>query len=62
MSDEQRIALRYVGEGRYIAGVPARDLTADETKEYPGAAKSPLYARVLPQGEFLPPAETEERS
>ncbi len=44
--DEKATALRYVGGGRYIAGVPARDLTADEAGRYPEARTSPLYAAV----------------
>lgn len=62
------VALRYVGGGRWIAGVPARDLSAAEVERFPEALTSPLYATPtdekhepapLPQGEFLPEAEEE---
>jgi len=51
-----------VGGGRYIAGIPARDLTAAEVEQYPEAATSPLYVdeRVKPQGEFLPESDDQE--
>jgi hypothetical protein len=35
---------RYVGEGRFVAGVPARDLTDAEAKAY-GVEKSPLWRK-----------------
>lgn len=47
------IVLRYVGDGTYIPGVPARDLRADEAapfmatiKEYETAMGIQLYAPV----------------
>jgi hypothetical protein len=37
-------SLRYVGDGAFIIGVPARDLTAAETRKYrPLIGDSPLY-------------------
>jgi hypothetical protein len=39
--------LRYVGEGDFLIGVPARDLTADEAVEYGGVERlvaSGLYS------------------
>jgi len=49
-------ALRYVGEGRAIIGVPARDLSADEAAQYDQATllASGLYA--------VAPAATEEET
>lgn len=38
--------VRYVGGGRWIAGVPARDLTAEEVGRFPEVLDSPLYAAV----------------
>ena len=40
------MALKYVGKDpntEWLAGVPARDLTDAEVKEYPEASASPLY-------------------
>lgn len=40
------MGLKYVGKDTgtdWIAGVPARDLTDDEVKEYLEASVSPLY-------------------
>lgn len=46
--------LKYVGKGNYLAGVPARDLTAEEVKRY-GEQKllqSKLYVKAAkPQKE-----------
>lgn len=37
-------AMRYVGGGSFLIGVPARDLTAEEAERYRDAiAGSPLY-------------------
>ena len=36
---------RYVGGGRFVAGVPARDLTDAEAKTY-GVEKSPLWRKA----------------
>ena len=42
-------ALRYVGDGEYIYGVPARDLTADEAASFAAliAATQAATERVL---------------
>lgn len=42
----EQAELKYVGGGRFIAGVPARDLTAAEAEQYPEAAASGLYEPV----------------
>lgn len=43
------IALRYVGDGEYIHGVPARDLSAEEAERYADAIAAAQLAtgRVL---------------
>lgn len=33
---KEREMLKYIGNGAFIPGVPARDLTADEVKQYGG--------------------------
>jgi hypothetical protein len=35
---KEEIALIYIGKGSWLPGVPARDLTADEVKNYGGKA------------------------
>lgn len=60
-------ALKWVGQpGQFVAGVPARDLTAAEVERYPEAAVSPLYAEAddphphpLPSRERGPEGEAE---
>lgn len=32
----EQVALKYTGNGDFLPGVPARDLTADEAKEHGG--------------------------
>ncbi|GIK42447.1 MAG: hypothetical protein BroJett011_62800 [Chloroflexota bacterium] len=50
--------LKYIGQGAFLPGVPARDLSAEEAKEYGEARllKSGLYKKVgdRPAGESLP--------
>ncbi len=29
-----KIALKYIGDGSFLVGIPARDLTSDEVKTY----------------------------
>jgi hypothetical protein len=64
------MGLRWIGgDGQWLPGVPARDLTDDEAGEYPQAAASGLYAptqaaksntsKPLPQGEVLPEPDEE---
>lgn len=49
--------LRYVGDGAFLIGVPARDLTAEEAAQVAEIiAGSPLYE---PVEEPEPPAEAE---
>lgn len=38
------MTFKYVGKGEFLPGVPARDLTDDEAKEY-GVEASPLYEK-----------------
>lgn len=43
------MGLKYLGKNasqEFLPGVPARDLTDKEMKEFPDAAKSPLYRKV----------------
>jgi hypothetical protein len=43
------MALKYLGTDKstdWLPGIPARDLTDDEEKEYPDAAASVLYVKV----------------
>lgn len=40
-------ALRYTGNGTFLPGVPARDLTADEAREYD-------YMRLIQSGIYQP--------
>lgn len=43
------VMLKYIGNGAFSPGVPARDLTDDEVKEYGGVVvlvKTGLYERV----------------
>lgn len=42
--------MKYIGNGKYLPGIPARDLTANEVKEH-GKAKlleSGLYEEIKP--------------
>ena len=51
--EEQKVFLKYVGNGSYLPDVPARDLTKDEA-EYNGVGRlldSHLYERVSIVGE-----------
>jgi hypothetical protein len=41
--------LKYVGQGEWLPGVPARDLTDEEAAQYPEAAKSRLYEADTPK-------------
>lgn len=64
------VVLRYIGDGTYIPGVPARDLRADEAalhsvaiQEYETAMGIKLYAPVEPPAPTATPkrkAATEE--
>jgi hypothetical protein len=41
--------MKYIGGGRWMPGIPARDLTEEEAKEYGGIKaleKTGLYTRV----------------
>lgn len=54
--------LRYIGKDRstdWLPGVPARDLTAAEAKEYPQAAESRFYK---PESVKAPKETTPEAS
>ena len=43
--------LKFVGQpGEFLPGVPARDLTDEEAKQYPEAPASPLYMTVISGG------------
>lgn len=49
------MGLKYIGTDKstdWLPGVPARDLTDAEEKEYPQAAESPLYekTKAAPKG------------
>lgn len=46
------VVWRYTGDGRFLPGVPARDLTADEIALWPEAEQSGLYER---EGAAEPP-------
>jgi len=52
--------LVYIGEGRWLPGIPARDLTAEEVETYDRKAllASGLYAPT--SKEAAPPAEETE--
>jgi hypothetical protein len=54
--------LKYVGQGAFLSGVPARDLSADEAKEYGEARliKSGLYKKSEPAGEAPPKPRRKE--
>lgn len=41
--------LKYTGNGAWLPGVPARDLTDEEAKQYPEAAKSRIYEDRAPK-------------
>lgn len=43
---------RYVGDGQYVPGVPARDLAQEEAESY-GVTKCSLYERVEVKGKRL---------
>lgn len=52
------VSLRYVGDGHYLPGVPARDLSADEAAQHLEAINAharatgrTLYAPIEPQSE-----------
>lgn len=53
-------AMRYVGDGGFIIGVPARDLTAAEARQYRKLiADSPLYEPIEDATETTGDAPTE---
>ena len=45
MSD--KITYTYHGEGRYISGIPARDLTAEDVNALPDHLKAELAASTI---------------
>ena len=58
------MALKYIGGGAWLPGIPARDLTDEEVKQFPAAKDSPIYeqgskSKPLPQGEVLPESDEE---
>lgn len=44
------MTLSYRGQGRFLVGVPARDLSADEIRKLPER----LRARLIPSGLYAP--------
>ena len=55
------MTLRYVGEGAFIVGVPARDLTEAEAVQYGGVealTATRLYVQDDGPGEPIQPIET----
>lgn len=55
--------LKFVGApGQFVAGIPARDLTAEEVDQHPGAATSRLYERVDAPEPKAKPRATSARS
>lgn len=50
------MALKYIGDGAYIHGVPARDLTDDEEKQYgPLIAEQQAVTSVVLYESAMPP-------
>ena len=49
---------KYVGDGEFIPGVPARDLSDEEASEH-GVEDSPLYERVTEKRRAKEDAEDE---
>lgn len=41
---------RYIGDGRFLVGVPARDLDADEVRRLPERVRR----RLVPSGLYVP--------
>lgn len=53
----EEIVLKYIGNGAFIIGIPAKDLTAAEVKEYGGVVAlvaTGLYERVAVKPEAKP--------
>lgn len=51
------VVVRYTGEGSYITGVPARDLTLEEWEAFPAPLRSAMVAQglyALPPGVEIP--------
>lgn len=52
--------IRYIGEGTYVPGIPARNLSGAEWDELPAATRQALLAQnlyVLPNGVESPAVE-----
>ena len=63
MSNLDTVIIRYVGAGRgTVPGVPARDMTNDEAREYniPALLRSGLYELERPKRSYTRKVEPEE--
>lgn len=59
--DDVPQGVRYVGDGEFIPGVPARDLTADEARVWAAVLASPTGQRLYAAGATEVKVEVEKK-